>query len=503
MDASIRSECLPGTRHHIIRNIREWAMNPVNKQNVFWLHGLAGSGKSTLATTIASAFRNLGQLGAFLFFDRDSAQRREPATVIRTVAYQLGLSDARIGAKISDAVEINPNITHSPLRFQFLKLLVEPLSLIDKDRTETSLIIVLDAVDECGTAEQRERLLEVLTEDTRDLPSFIRFFITSRDDYDITSAFESCLHILTQQLDINSADNAADISLFFQNRTSQIRIKKKYLLSADWPGDDVIRQLTDRASGLFVWASTALRFIDGHDPKNRLDLMLKQDQSCGAESSLDALYKTALESVGDWDDDDFVTDFCHIMGVVLTARDPLSARAIDILFSSHEARPSMHTISLLGCVLTRSPTVHILHPSFADFLSDRVRCGTDRWFIDTSHHNRRLAIGCLDFLQRSLKRNICGLILSRDKVHASLAEEISYACLFWIDHLCTITELDGDLEARALDRFIFRHLLHWLEAMSILEKSRESIILLLRLLNWAEVSRSILYFEPPIDRLII
>jgi hypothetical protein len=139
---------------------------------------LAGSGKSAPATTITGVFRNQGQLGTFIFFDQDSVQRCDPATDIRTVAYQLGLSDTWIGTKISDTIKVNPNIIHSPLRFQFLKLLTKPLSLIDKDHTETPIIIVLDALDKCGVAEQHKRLLEVLADNTRELPLFIRILIT-------------------------------------------------------------------------------------------------------------------------------------------------------------------------------------------------------------------------------------------------------------------------------------------------------------------------------------
>ena len=86
MDASdpSRAECLPETRTALIDSIAEWAFDPNTHTKVLWLHGLAGSGKSTLSTTIANLFRVMGSLGAFLFFDRAMAERRDPSTVIRT-----------------------------------------------------------------------------------------------------------------------------------------------------------------------------------------------------------------------------------------------------------------------------------------------------------------------------------------------------------------------------------------------------------------------------------
>jgi hypothetical protein len=135
MDASSRAECLPGTRVDLLRTISEWAQNPADERRLFWLYGLAGCGKTTLATTIANIFRQQGYLGAFLFFDRDATERSNPSTVIRTLACQLGEADPRIGLAISDVIEEIPGIIRSPLRFQFLKLLIEPLSSIEPKST--------------------------------------------------------------------------------------------------------------------------------------------------------------------------------------------------------------------------------------------------------------------------------------------------------------------------------------------------------------------------------
>jgi hypothetical protein len=128
MDASTCSECLQGTRADLLLSLMEWVSNPAINQQIVWLHGLAGSGKSTFSTTFANSCRLRGQLGAFLFFDRLVEERSRPSNVVRTLAYQLGSFDSRIGTAIAVAIENTPSITQSPLRLQFLKLIVEPLS---------------------------------------------------------------------------------------------------------------------------------------------------------------------------------------------------------------------------------------------------------------------------------------------------------------------------------------------------------------------------------------
>jgi hypothetical protein len=77
MDASTRSECLPGTRTDILRSIADWAHSTSVEKWLLWLKGLAGSGKSTLSTTIAHTLQEQGCLGAFVFFSRDVEERNQ------------------------------------------------------------------------------------------------------------------------------------------------------------------------------------------------------------------------------------------------------------------------------------------------------------------------------------------------------------------------------------------------------------------------------------------
>ena len=486
MDASTRTGCLPSTRADILKFIVEWVDDRTSQQTVLWLHGLAGSGKSTLSTTIASIYGNSGRLGAFLFFDRDITERSDPTMVIRTLAYQLASSDARIGAAIRAVVERNPNIMMLPLHLQFRKLISDPLSTIEVP--PRLAIIVIDALDECGTAATRESLLELLS-DVSNLSLHFRTIITSRATIDIFNALESQQHIFIYELDIRSAANSDDILKYFRHCMTRLRTQKRHLqLGIEWPGEVVFHQLVDRASGLFVWASTAWEFINGHDPRRRLDVILREDIASDAEAALDVLYKTALESIGFWDDEDFISDFRAILGVILVARVPLSSASIDAFLRLPKDRPSMYTISLLGCVLQQNPCVRILHPSFADFLMTPQRCKWDTWFFDRATYHRRLAFHCLDCMDAVLKQNMCGMTLSADRTNENLSEHVSYSCLFWIDHISVIE----DNLVPVIDRlrgFLCQHLLHWFEAMSIMKRSRDTISLVSCLMNWVSVSQ--------------
>lgn len=492
MDAWHRSECLEDTRISWLELIQLWTSDPSsNERRIFWLHGLAGSGKSTLATTLANIFREFGHLGAFIFCDRDILDRNDPSSIIRTLAYQLCQFRADIALAVLSALRETPTICASPIELQFQKLIVEPLASILTLGTSAPILLVIDALDECGDAKSRKSLMRVFTDRFTDLPVAIKCLITSRPEYDIQYSFLSRPHIIARELEIMSSANGDDLSLFLRRSLLDIRSHNVYLpLAPDWPGDETLSNLTFSASGLFIWASTAIAFIeDGHDPSERLQLVLSAEASLESESALDALYITALKTSGKWNDPTFCRDFQVILGAIMAAVNPLTSDALDKLLVLK--RPSMHTISRFGCVLhwNENGPVRTLHPSFADFLSNKQRCGDNVWHVDLASEDRRLAEVCLEHLDKVLKRNILDLTTSSDDFDEFLPEETTYACCFWVEHLCAVED-DTRILAAQLDGFLHKHVLHWLECMSILERSRPAIALLTRLRKWATVSLS-------------
>ena len=185
-----------------------------------------------------------------------------------------------------------------------------------------------------------------------------------------------------------------------------------------------------------------------------------------------------------------ITDFRVVVGTLLVVRNPLSPAVLSNLLTFDSHRHLLHAISRLGCVLYTNAVIRILHPSFADFLSNRVWCKTDVWFIDLPTHNLRVIIHCMDCLDGFLKYNVGDMDFPAP-ADVSLPEDVSYACVFWIEHVCIIK--DAFAIADRLEAFLFKHLLHWFEAMSILKRSRDSIGLLSRLRDWHNVRQN--YFS--------
>lgn len=82
-----------------------------------------------------------------------------------------------------------------------------------------------------------------------------------------------------------------------------------------------------------------------------------------------------------------------------------------------------------------------------------------------------------------LRSDIDGGILTR-----SLSPDLQYACRYWVIHLQQSQKdiVDGD----ATHRFLQKHLLHWLEAMSLMRESSRCVHLL-NMLQTLSVIRSV------------
>ncbi|KAJ7306929.1 WD40 repeat-like protein [Mycena albidolilacea] len=477
-DASLRTECLLGTRQNTLTEITEWLTTPSGDSNVFWLYGVAGSGKCTISTTIANYFRDLGRLGAFIFFDRNKPGITASG-VIHTIAYWLAKSNPHIKEALCKVITDEPAMMNASLQTQYQKFIQGPL-LTARDSICGPIIILLDALDECLDKDLHSSLVSLIINDFPKLPAVFRFVITSRPDPDIAIAFGKQQHIRPFPLDISTKETKDDIVLYIKQYMEKVQIKHN--LDNGWPGQQAIWQLTQYCDGLFIWASTAYKFIDRDSPRKKLKTLL--DREFTPESRLDELYTIALESSADWSDSDFSQDALSVLGLVVLGRVPLTAEAMDSILGFEPDRSSK-LLKDLGCVLQWGPgqTARMLHASFSDYLTDPKRCstkdcGTHPWFIDRNSQTRSLTLRCFHILEHQLQFNICGLedshLLNSEvadlsmRIEKHLSPGLCYASQHWATHLSqTVIE---DMICSKLHHFMENCFLHWLEVLSLVRQ---------------------------------
>ncbi|KAF7966261.1 hypothetical protein HWV62_39403 [Athelia sp. TMB] len=492
MDQTERDACLLGTRVDAINLIMKWySDDSPGRKNTMWLHGMAGAGKSTLSTTIAKMMRHVHLLGAFFFFDRSVAERK-PSTLISTIAYQLAEFDAVIGARIQQVIEKIPGIASEDFNTQFSKLLSSE-ALGDIPWSRGPILIIIDALDESGTAAERRRLLKVLSEGVSKLPDFIRLLIVSRRERDIEDCLENDI-VRREELGVDPKTNKADIAVFIRSCLDQVRNQKsnkEYFSDAleVWPGDDDINSLVNWASGHFIWAHTACRMVDTDgNPKDDLkDLIRHLAASDSSFPSLYQLYHTALTPAIQWNNPQSCARARDLLGAVTCAQVPLSYVAIDELLDQRS--PSLKMVKSLGSVLSWSETgpIRILHTSFYEYLTLHSTTGPTAgpWALTVSEFHAKLAKGCIALLTGKMKENMCNLVLPHPITDETLPEATAYAANFWVEHVCLIVKPAEDL-ADTIHQFMCDHLLHWMEALSIGKAFDVALRSLPELLKWIQ-----------------
>ena len=345
------------------------------------------------------------------------------------------------------ALQEDPDLGKSAIMLQFNGLIKGPLAQVVRPSVTGPLVVVIDALDECGTEGTRQQLLVNFLE-MSSLTRWLKIILTSRPNEDIRTHFDKAVRKFCR-LDLDAEDSFNDIMKFAQKRLEGIAEKK--LLAPTWPGELKTKELARRASGLFIWVQTACAFIeDTPNPGYRLGVVLSADATHKTSYALlDELYKTALRfSLGEADDNAQI--FRDVVGAVaaVATRTPLPINALATLLDGPvEGQVVASTIRCLGSVLyvdaTRGGAVRICHPSFLDFLTDSSR--SSHFFIDMQWQNARFAGICLRTMINGLKFNMCRLPSSyyananvsdlEARIEHAISSSLRYSSLHWASHM--------------------------------------------------------------------
>ena len=481
-----RPGCMKGTRRDILSKLEKWLGDEQEKQ-VFWLNGLAGTGKSAIAQTFSKTSFADGKLGASFFCSRSSDNKSSLRSILPTLAFQLAHRYPRFRKELLPALMASHDVGRESLCSQMETLILRPLQA-----SQTSTLIVVDALDECRDEEPASAILSVLSRYVDDIPD-VKFLITGRPEPHIHSGFRlESLRPVTEVLKLHEVDQYSvdsDVRLFLETRLTEIaRARYDCTFAQDWPKSSDLDILCTKAAGFFIYASTVVKFVASKSriPTQQLDLVISSPQSTVHEGRrIDPLYTQVLEqAVDDVDADDVDQDniysrFKTVVGTVLLVFNPLSVGALSDLLNLSTIPTTLHSLhSLLiipGPEKIQDP-IRVFHKSFPDFLTDSKRCKDQRFFVDPKVHHAEISLSCLNLMKKRLRKNICCLddyivlsevtdISTPQKDH--IGTSLEYACCFWTKHLLGIpgsSSCVGEVQ-RAIDEFFTTDLLHWIEVL--------------------------------------
>jgi hypothetical protein len=425
--------CHPSTRIQLLDQITAWFYDEIRRRLVLWINGPAGVGKSAILQTFAEILAKSKLLGASVFVSRPNG-RNDPRRLFITIAYQLALRIEDYRTYIVELLNLNPDVVNKDLREQFRSFIIEPFVGKRIGAGGKPWCILLDGLDELdGQGHQRNiiRIISTFARENSDIP--LTWIISSRCERHITLTFNEedvrPSH-LNQYIPINTTDACKDVERYLQSEFESTQKEFPDSIGKDWPPRASFLKLAATASGLFVFAETAIRFIKDPEyanPVQQLDLILSALDHVTVVSSddqplfshLDALYTQILGSIParSW----LTTKRLFGFALVLNRSEvkefrkfrpsSQSLRALSIIFG---LRQDIIYSCLAKCysMLAIPPwtdpydSFRFLHASFSDYLMDSTRSGP--YYISISDAEDDFLLSCANLLHNFVKVHPCG-----------------------------------------------------------------------------------------------
>ena len=152
---------------------------------------------------------------------------------------------------------------------------------------------------------------------------------------------------------------------------------------------------------------------------------------------------------------------------------------------------------------TTEPWLAQIRPSIVDMplkMLSEIPVSEPSFKLLTGDQHSLITLRCLSIMNDDLRQDLCGIgdpsLRNQDvpdlatRIADNIPEELQHACKLWLTHL-PLSSPDPEL-LREFSTFASEHVLHWIEALSVLGWLRVALVGLPMIFDWLSVSRTVL-----------
>ena len=468
--------CMVGTRVGVLDRFITWPRD--DPLSIFWLAGMAGTGKTSIAVSLCRALRNDPDvlLGGGYFCSRSagSIARTDVRRILPTLAVLLASQSREFAEPLFVQLNDDRRVAYKPVAEQIGPLFQRPLNTLAA--SSRPIVFLIDALDECGNEREVAELLRILAD--FQCETKVKFIITSRPEMHIRGNpisnpdHNTILHLHT----IGEEQVASDIRLYIGNTL------KDAVIEWTWYTEHDIELLVKLSGGLFIFASTVLKYVIDQDvDEGRKDRLRKvtsvATKRTVASNTIDKVYELVLKEASRTDvvDADELEEMGRIIACILTARVSLSVEVLaDLLeLRPHTIRGSLRRLHSLIHVPSSDaePGLQSLHASFGDFMFERA---PSYLHVIASYGHDVLALACLRRLGRedlcfNVSRSVSSFKSNLQTIPDWIPPSLIYACLHWAHHIDAASDcsaFDDGIGQKFRPKFLF-----WLKVLSVIGKA--------------------------------
>ncbi len=491
-------------------NFLEWRES--NEGQLLWVKGDPGKGKTMLLCGIINELTNsksTSQLLSYFFCQATDSRLNHAAAVLRGLIYML--------VKQQPALVSHVKKLYDPAGEQVFEgvnawtALSEILSNILRDPDRQPALLIIDALDECGTAQQSwanddlSRLLNFIVQNSA-LPG-VKWIVSSRNWQNIEGKLNVASQKVQLWLELNQDSISNAVSKYIEWKVEKLALEKRYSKETRAA---VLLHLSSNANDTFLWVALVCQELGKTLPAHTLSKLR------AFPPGLNPFYRRMESQISTAED----AKLCQrILAVSTAVYRPITLDEVrclvDIPDVLSDDQSLVQIVGLCGSFLTlRDRTIFFVHQSAKDFVN---RSRTIFPLGPTNVHYQIFSRS-LQAMTQTLKRDVYRLrdpgILIDDieKPGKDPLGPVAYSCVYWTRHLteanrshymvilflalvhwlrrlCLLMGVptgdllegyywlpDNLLDGGRVHTFLQEHLLHWLEALSLLRSVSEGVL---------------------------
>ncbi|KIJ28784.1 hypothetical protein M422DRAFT_37208, partial [Sphaerobolus stellatus SS14] len=332
---------------------------------------------------------------------------------IPTFAYELVRTLPSLGTSVREGIRRDPSIFDRRLKLQANTLIVKPLKAVSEQMPR--MVVVIDGLDEYSDDTGQlplENFVSTLLGAIKDMP--FRIFFASRPESYINAIFKHPqLHVEITEIPLRDWETTHDVFNYLRTELARVR-EDRQIQVFPWPSEDDLWTLVGKSEGIFIYASTLIKFVGARNCNSIRRLQVAMESHNG----LDSLFTQVLDSAKEH------PDFLFVPGLIAFLREPLkpSQLALCLKWSTYDIRSALKgSLSILYVPEGDDDVIRPYHASLQDFLNDLGRSGNH--FLDPATNHKTL-------FHRSAR-----LILEDTHFFTESGQGIYYAYRNWCYHL--------------------------------------------------------------------
>ncbi|PON20926.1 hypothetical protein TGAM01_v210211 [Trichoderma gamsii] len=499
-DPSADKKRIEQTKGGLLHDAYSWILNNPDYQHwrnnkesrLLWIKGDPGKGKTMLLCGIINELdqHSIGSGTAhviYFFCQATDNQLNNAAAVLRGLIFMLiNKQPSLISHLRKEYDQAGGKLFEGSNTWIALS---DILAAILQDPTLKATYLVVDALDECTS--DLQKLLDMIV-DTSSTSSRVKWIVSSRNWSQIEERLRRAEQKAKLSLELNadSVSNAVDV--YIRERVHRLAILKGY----DEETCDAIRTyLSDNANDTFLWVALVCQNLEKYQRWKVLRMLGE------FPLGLDSLYRQMTNQVLSMNDASDVSLCKRILAIMTSVYRPITLRELGRLIDipgnlSDDINFLEEIVALCGSFLTiRDDTIYFVHQSAKDHLTSNEEAVSAIFPSGSEDTHLGIFFQSIQAMEAILRTNIYQLshfdnFISNDinLPDPDPLSPIDYSCLYWVKHLCEgiaskiSTEYQNTLaDNGALDVFVRKHLLHWLESLSLLRHVSDAVISITKL----------------------